>query len=295
MTSDPIIQRVRSANPASATPIENTALLEAIVATPPDARLTQDAHARTRRRRSRPTWILAFGAVLCIGGATAWGTGAQSPLGLFQSASKHDDNLPRWRQDVIPGSVHKAATTTIPNVGEVEMWFADSRQGGLCTALRLPDGRWAGIMRAGAPLSPLDRGGTAPDCRPTRSQVNDAGSAIFVIDGLDFEEALVNAPGPGRDVWRVYYGVVDGTRTPVRVVDLVTGRSAPVAEGRFFALAIHDPEPGRLIEKRLVALDARGRRVAGTSEDVEHWRRLYREQQDRHRARSGPEPARSRR
>jgi hypothetical protein len=37
MTADPIIQRVRSANPASATPIENAALLEAIVATPPDA------------------------------------------------------------------------------------------------------------------------------------------------------------------------------------------------------------------------------------------------------------------
>jgi hypothetical protein len=115
--------------------------------------------------------------------------------------------------------------------------------------------------------SPLDAGGAAANCRPTRTQVNDAfpESPIFVINGFDVEQAGVNAPGPGRDIWRVAYGVVDGARTPVRVVDRRTGRSAPVADGRFFALAIHDPDPTRFIENRLrlVALDAHGRVVAG--------------------------------
>ena len=268
MTSEPIIQRVRSANPAAATAVENAALLDAIVATPPDARLTQDAHARTRRRRSRRTWMLACGAVLSIGGATAWATGAPSALGLFQSASNGFE-LPSspWHQEVIPGSVHKATSTTIPDAGEAELWFATSRQGGYCTAIRLPDGRWAGAMKGGRLQSPLDGGGTAPGCQPTRQQVNDAtpDSPIFVINGFDYNEVIVNAPGPGRDVWRLTYGVVDGERTPVRVVDRVSGRSAPVAEGHLFALAIHDPDPTRPKEngRRLVALDAHGRVVAG--------------------------------
>lgn len=267
MTSDPIIQRVRRTNPASATPIENAALLEAIVAMPPDARLTQDAHARTRRHRSRPTWILTVGAVLSIGGATAWATGVTSPLGLFQSSPNDVSQSTPWQQDVIPqdvipSSVHRATTTTIPNVGEAELWFARTRQGGFCTAIRLPDGHWAGTQQ-----SPLDAGrGSVPGCQPTRSQVNDAAPAsIFVITGFDYNDVVVNAPGPGGNVWRVIYGTVDGAQTPVRVVDRVSGRSAPVAEGHLFALAVRDPYPKQLKEHglRLVALDAHGRVVAG--------------------------------
>ena len=155
-------------------------------------------------------------------------------------------------------------------MGEAELWFAKSRQGGFCTAIRLPDGRWAGAMKAGRLQSPLDGGGTVPGCQPTRSQVNDAApdSPIFVINGFDFNEVIVNARGPGRDVWRLIYGVVDGARKPVRVVDRVSGRSAPVAEGHLFALAVHDLDPTQPKENglRLVALDAHGRVVAGDPE-----------------------------
>lgn len=274
MTSDPIIQRLRSANPASAAPIENTGLLEAIVATPPDARSTQTAQASPRRRRSRPTWILALGVALTIGGATAWATGVPGALGLFQAASPGYDSAEHarsspWHQDVVPGSVDKATSVTIPNVGEVELWFADSRQGGFCTAIRLPDGEWAGTIRPGTMTmkSPLDRGSTHPGCQATRQQANAAtpGAPVFVIDGFDFNDASVKAAGPGRDVWRLYYGLVDAARTPVRVVDRVSGRSAPVAEGRLFALAIPDRDPTRFKENglRLVAHDAHGRVVAG--------------------------------
>jgi hypothetical protein len=60
----------------------------------------------------------------------------------------------------------------------------------------------------------------------------------------------------------VHYGVVDGKRPAVRVVDRVSGRSAPVAEGRLFALAIPDPDPGHGKALRLDALDAAGQVVA---------------------------------
>lgn len=272
MSPDPTIRRVRRANPAPAAPIEDAALLAAIVATPPDPRLAQDAHAGPRRGRSRRTSILALGAVLSIGAATAWAVGAPGALGLFQSARNSYELPGSWHQDVVPGSVHRATSTTIPGVGEAELWFGRSRQGGFCTAIRLPDGQWAGTMRAGRRLSPLDGGGTAPGCQPTRQQANDAapGSPIFVITGLDYDETIVNAPGPGRDVWRLTYGVVDGGRKPVRVLDRVSGRSAPVVEGHLFAIAIHDPDPTRFKENglRLVALDAHGRVVAGDPDDA---------------------------
>lgn len=68
----------------------------------------------------------------------------------------------------------------------------------------------------------------------------------------------------------VRHGVVDGAREPVRVVDRVSGRSAPVVEGHLFAIATHDPDPARSKENglRLVALDAHGRVVAGDPDDA---------------------------
>lgn len=262
MTSHPTIARLCRANPAPATKIEDAALLDAILASPPDPRLTEDGRAGTRRRRSRRTWLFACGALLSIGGATAWATGAPGALGLFQSSPNYESDSSLWHQAVIPGSVHRATSTTIPGVGEVQLWFGRSRQGGFCTAIRLPDGRWAGTLR-----SPFDGGGTVPGCQPTRTQVNDAvpDAPVFVIDGFDDNEAIVNTPGPGRDVWRVTYGTVDGTRPAIRVVDRVTGRSAAVAEGRLFVLAVHDPDPTRFRENglQLVALDRHGRVVAG--------------------------------
>ena len=120
-------------------------------------------------------------------------------------------------------------------------------------------------------MSPLDGGGTGPGCQATRRQANNAtpDSPIFVITGFDCNEVIVNKPGRGRDVWHLYYGVVDGARTPVRVVDPDSGRSAPVAEGHIFALAV--PEPTRFKEQglRLVALDAQRRVVAGDPTDAD--------------------------
>ena len=44
--------------------------------------------------------------------------------------------------------LHRASrrcpSTTSSNVGKAELWFGTSRQGGFCTAIRLPDGEWAG-------------------------------------------------------------------------------------------------------------------------------------------------------
>jgi hypothetical protein len=255
MTRRPLLQRLRDADPAPhtapAAAVDDAALFAAIVATPVDPRLAPaGAASRGRRRRRLAARLGVLVAVLGIGGATAWATGAADP-----------DSRSAWHQQVIPASVHRATTITIPGIGPVELWYGDARQGGFCTALRLPDGRWQGTLR-----SPLDGGGAEAGCRPTREQINAAGpTPVLILDGFDYVDAVITPPGGGPGVWRVDYGVVRGRRPPVRVVDRVSGRETPVAEHRLFALAQWDPHPsGRPRDTRFVALDAAGRVVAGS-------------------------------
>ena len=61
--------------------------------------------------------------------------------------------------------------------------------------------------------------------------------------------------------WRIYYGVVDGRGAAVRVVDTAAGRSAPVAHGHLFAIAVSGDPSGSV---RLVAYARNGAVVADT-------------------------------
>ena len=114
-------------------------------------------------------------------------------------------------------------------------------------ALRLPSGAWVGTGE-----DPVDAGGTLPGCWPTREQVHGNANPVYVITGFDYQEADIDARSSGGSFWRIQFGRVD-VPGAVRVTDLVSGRSARVADGHLFALAIPYSNPGGLTPLHLVA------------------------------------------
>jgi hypothetical protein len=260
MTEQRLMQRLRAANPVpfAAEPSGAHELLARIVAQPGDRRLVV-------RRRRLPRWLqsprrlglVAAMFVLVAAGGTA-GVGLlahDGPVELFSDNPAGTPGTGIWHQTVIPASVHRARTFSITGVGRLTLWVAQSRQRGICTALRLPDGDWAGLGS-----SPLDDGGTAPGCQPTRAQVNRTGR-VYQLDGFQYDEALVR--GSGGTVWRIEYGRVTPRRgAAVSVRDLVSRERVPVAPGGWFAIALRDRDPSAIPHWRLQALGAGGRVVA---------------------------------
>jgi hypothetical protein len=275
MTEERLLRRLRAANPMVhvSEPAGAQDLFAEIVAAPGDARLGAG--------RSRGPWwrqivgprrlaLVAAVFLLVAAGGTAGviGIGAfahDPPRALFVADPQGRGPGPGsglWRQRVIPSTVHRAVTLPVSGFGPVQLWVADSRQHGICTALRLPDASWSGLGG-----SPLDGGGTVPGCRPTRVQINGA-SPVYVIDGFDYVEAIVRR---GGTQWRIEYGQVarsgrdgagDAGGRPVAVRDVMSGRSVPVARGGWFAIAFRIRDPNALPGFRLEALDARGQVVA---------------------------------
>jgi hypothetical protein len=251
MNTNDAILRLRRANPATASPRDPAALFTAITVTAGDPRLERD---RRRARRGTRALVVAA-AALVVGVGAAWAAGGppwtlfRSAQNLFEANPAYDPAAPGdelWNQSVLPASVRKAAVVAIPGLGPVEFWYAATREGGWCGALRLPSGAWND--------SPV------PGCQPSRKQVNSKGP-VYVIDGFDYDVATIVEK---KTVWDVYYGVVDGTTPAARVVDVNSGRSAAVRRGTF-ALVEQDtsaPPPARPSIARLVAYDAAGQVVA---------------------------------
>jgi len=127
---------------------------------------------------------------------------------------------------------------------------ADTEQHGICTALRLPDGTWAGLQNDG------HAGGTMPGRRPTRQQLS--GGAL-VLNGFDFEDSAAIANDGQR--WVIAYGVVSAPRQAARVRDTVSAASVPVIDGRYFAIAFR-PVANDSDDNHLEAVDASGQTVA---------------------------------
>jgi hypothetical protein len=240
MTNDSILERLRAANPSRTETTSNEALFAAIVGA--DVSLDANDEIAPRRPLRRRLQVVVVAAIaLAIGVGTAWATG-RDVLQLFDSnpAAGDPNGQPAsglWRQVAIPSTVRSPGVLSIPHFGRVELWFAETRQHGWCGALRLPDGSWGGTKDSSA-------GGTAPGCYPSRTQVNAAGDKpVFVISGLDYYDVDVDARDHGGTYWRVLYGVTEVEQPVVRVVDTVSGRSAPILSGRFFAIAVPDPNP----------------------------------------------------
>jgi hypothetical protein len=234
--------------------------------------VSEPGDVRLVGRRRLPVWLLgprrlvlaAVAFVLVAAGGTAGvvdsGVFAHDhPVALF----RHDpvgQGLPPgqrlWHQTVIPSTVHRAEAFTVPGVGRIAFWVAASRQHGLCTALRLPGGSWSGLEG-----SPLDEGGRVPGCAPTRAQVDRAKPPVYLLDGFDYQEAIVRGHD-GRQ-WRIEYGRISSRRgRPVTVRDSLSGISTRVARGGWFAIVFPIRDPNTVPVWRLQALDAHGRVVA---------------------------------
>jgi hypothetical protein len=262
MKNDPALERLREANPVQLVHEAHDALFRTIVGGAGDSRLSRKSTPRSRPRRR---WQLAAVAVsaLVVGVAAAWAAGtdvralfASNPAG---GGTPDQPATGLWRQVAIPATIRRAGVMTIPHVGMLELWFAETEQRGWCAAIRLPHGNWAGTKEASG-------GGTAPGCYPSRAQVNAASDPpVFVITGLDYYEINVDARDAGGKFWRVLYGVTELKQPPARVVDTISGREADILSGRVFALAIADghPEvPSLTPLSHLVAYDAKGNVIA---------------------------------
>lgn len=176
--------------------------------------------------------MLAASAVL-VGAGTAGAITVRaltdaSPKALFEANpqgqySRLPGQLTRGTgQTVIPQSVRLATTFTVSGVGKFEYWIAISRpKGWLCDAIRQPDGTWADLGKNSL------LGGPVPGCGAMGWQ--DA-------HGLDYYPSYV--PAPRHRLWRLVYGYAPTAGHPVEIRDKVSGVTAPIGDGRYFAIVI---------------------------------------------------------
>jgi hypothetical protein len=261
MSTDRLLDRVRAANPAPAATINDDELFARIVATPGDARLVAKPPRRHRRRLgTRGLALIAAAVVLSAAGGTVGAVQLlthASPKVLFQAdpagqASRRPGHFGGTGQTVIPHSVHRAATFTVPGEGRFEYWIALSRpKGWLCTAIRQPDGTWADLGSG----DKYQLGGPVPGC---------GGLGWQDAHGFDYyPTSIENKNGE----WRILYGYVPTTGHPVMVRDRLHGTTAPLGDGRYFAMAIQickgfrcdpGPYPDAMDYFQLQTLDASG-------------------------------------
>lgn len=154
-------------------------------------------------------------------------------------------------ETVIPSTVRELGTFAVSGVGQIQYWVADTRQQGICGALRLPDGQWAGLGNGG------HDGGQFPACYATRAQT---GAGALIIDGFDYLQTTL--PSHNGQRWYILYGAVSGNRAPARVLDTFSKRSASLVRDHYFAIALHPVGNDWGDDVHLVAFDAAGRRIA---------------------------------
>jgi hypothetical protein len=229
MTSDRVLDRLRDANPVPAAALTDDGLLARIVAGPRDRRLaTPVGTARRRWLRLRARQLALLGVSVVLG--AAGGTVGAIKLGVISHASPkelfHANPAGLWpgsaRQKVVPGTVRRATTFTVPGVGRFEWWIAISTKGWLCDAIRQPDGTWAGLAGDRFEVS-----GATPGC-----------SKFPWHDSLGFAYDQTSVPSPDGQIWRVVYGYVPTTGDPAEVRDRISGASAVVGDGRYFAIVM---------------------------------------------------------
>ena len=262
MTSDRLLDRVRAANPVPPATITNDELFARIVTSPGDPRLGARIRRRGRRIGTRGLALLTGAVVLCGAGGTVGAVQLlwhASPKALFEAnPSGQFSRVPgrAWGttgQTVIPQTIRRATAFTVPGVGRFQYWIALSRpKGWLCTAIRQPDGTWADLA---IPGDKYQIGGPAPGCGTL--PWNDA-------HGFSYDNTSIQHRGT---TWRIIYGYVPTTGRPVEIRDTVSGYTAPIGDGRYFAIvtplcqgrtcSLPVPRPGSGF--RLQTLDASGR------------------------------------
>lgn len=233
------LTRLARANPVASQHRTDHKLFASIVRSPGDDRQL----ARPSRLRITPGRTLVGVALVALSTGAAWVSLSNpspppSPLQAFrQNLAASGAPNPVDHQRVIASTVRLAATARIPDVGPVQYWTASSQPGGVCWGLRLPNHSWLGV----------------PGCLPVHTA-----DTAYPGHINEFGEGDVFAAGTD---WRVWSGYVMAPLRAVRITDLVSGRSTPIQNGRYFALAIPDSSPHTL-HVRLVAYGRDGRPVA---------------------------------
>ncbi len=234
-----LLERLRSADPAPVSTIEDAVdLFQHIVAGPSDPRLAagQPDNGHAARRRPR-RWLRTGGRPLPLLSALVVATGAAaattSVIGLTQLEHAPPRKLfianpghmfPHTpNQTVIPQTVRRAATFTVAGAGRFEFWIARSRKGWLCEAIRQPDGTWADL---GAPGDRYQIGGPVPGCEGVPWQDR---------KGFSYYPTMI---ATHRGGWRIVYGYAPTAGRPVTIRDRISGATAAIGDGRYFAIVI---------------------------------------------------------
>jgi hypothetical protein len=165
------------------------------------------------------------------------------PVAVFRHNAQPVGAVGSALELVIPTSAHVIDRFTIPGVGPVQYWIANTKQHGLCQAFARAHGIWPG----NAAHSPTAR--FVGDCRPTREQqvhqqmkAAAAGQGFTGLLPMSVDEQLVSVQGTDRRWWVIYYGVVSANGA-VAVKNPRTRRTAPLINGRYFVMLSH-PGPG---------------------------------------------------
>jgi hypothetical protein len=239
MTTDRLLERLRAADPAPVSAIEEQAdLFQHIVADPGDSRLAagQRNHGHAGRHRLR-RWLRIgrrplplLSALVVVTGAAAATTSVigltqlehAKPRQLFIANPAH--MFPHTpNQTVIPHTVSRAATFTVAGAGRFEFWIAPSRKGWLCEAIHQPDGTWADL---GARADRYQISGPVPGCEgvPWRDR-----------EGFSYYPTMI---ATRRGGWRIVYGYAPTAGDPVTIRDRISGATAAIGAGRYFAIVI---------------------------------------------------------
>lgn len=162
-------------------------------------------------------------------------------------------------ETVIRASVHERASATVPSYGKVEFWAATTKQGGFCSAIRLPNRSWAGYPfsqhRAGGFY-----GGTVPGCTDTEQQrsIGEGGQpsveAPTTYEGFD-DEVRARA----GHIWELFFGYVTTQGHAATVKDTASGYTAAVTPDGYFLLV--EPPSSADYSVSLEVLDAAGREL----------------------------------
>lgn len=235
---------LRAANPVPAKAVVDTSLFARITAQPPDPRLPPVAERPARRwyRRTPPrAAALVVAALVTACGATLLiDKSAQRPIVHQFSPQRLAAASPRevfrvdaqapfaWRQPgVLLDTVRQVATITVPGLGELQYWVADSTHHWLCAAMRLPDGSWIGTANK------YQIGGSVPGCLPPPPNCNGCPN----LHGFDLLDTPI-LPIGRRGTWMLFYGSVPTTGHPTAIRDLRTGLTAPIVAGRYVAIVL---------------------------------------------------------
>jgi hypothetical protein len=192
---------------------------------------------RVARQNARDTPIQLFESPSLRSMGAGFSTGPGAPITPYP-------------ETVIPSTARELGTFALAGVGTIQYWTADTRQHGVCGALRLPDGVWVGLQK-----HPVD--GSMPGCWPTRNQT---GRGALIIDGFDYITSGVIGRQGQR--WLLAYGAVSVPQTTTRVLDIHSGTDAAIVSDNHFVIALHPVGNDWGDYLHLKAFDAAGQRIA---------------------------------